>query len=78
MGYGGAIAVDESWSQLEKFYLSTGDRGATSITVLVDELGTIRFLHPGPDLFPSTLPTEARQNADYRLLEGAVDALLGG
>jgi thiol-disulfide isomerase/thioredoxin len=78
IGYGGAIAIDESWSQLEKLYLSTGKRGATSITVLVDERGTIRFLHPGPDLFPSKLPQEARQDADYRLLETAVGALLGG
>ncbi len=78
IGYGGAIAVDESWSQLEKLYLSTGKRGATSITVLVDEKGVIRFLHPGPDLFPSSQPGEARQDADYRALEAAVASLLGG
>jgi thiol-disulfide isomerase/thioredoxin len=78
IGYGGAIAIDESWSQLNKLYLETGNRGATSITVLVDERGTIRFLHPGPDLFPSTQPGEARQDADYRLLAKAVRILLGG
>lgn len=78
IGYGGAIAIDESWSQLNKFYLETGDRGATSITVLVDEGGKIRFLHPGPDLFPSKQAEDARQDADYRLLEKAIGALLGG
>jgi hypothetical protein len=77
IGYQGAIAIDESWSQLEKLYLSTGNREATSISVLVDGQGTLRFLHPGPDLFPSKVPGEARQDADYRLLEAAVNALLG-
>jgi hypothetical protein len=36
----------------------------------------IRYVHPGPDFFPSTDPDSARQNADFRAIEQAIVALL--
>jgi thiol-disulfide isomerase/thioredoxin len=76
IGYSGAIAVDLDWSQLKKAYLSKGERGWTSISILVDREGVIRFVHPGPDLFPSTDKERARQDEDFRLLEKAIEALI--
>ena len=75
-GYEGIITVDEDWSALEKAYLSSGRRRATSVTFLVDGDGVVRFLHPGPIYFPSDDPEFARENADYLLLERAVQALV--
>ena len=74
IGWRGAIAVDLKWSQLKKTY--PGNRGATSISILVDKDGVIRFVHPGPDYFPSDEKENAQQDEDYRLMEKAIAELL--
>lgn len=74
IGYRGPIAVDLNWSQLKKAY--PGNRGPTSISILVDKEGIIRFVHPGPDYFPSDQKEKARQDEDYRLMEKAIEGLL--
>jgi len=76
IGYDGAIAVDSRWVELKKVWLSTGDRQATSVSFLVDSKGIIRFVHPGPEYFPSDNPSNAQQNSDYQLLEQAIRDLL--
>jgi len=77
LGFRGVLAVDQDWSELERFYLQPGKRRpATSMAVLVDRQGVIRFVHPGPVLFPSDDPAHERENADYALLEQAVRAVL--
>ena len=76
LGFAGEIAVDEQWSMLKEAYLKSGRRRATSISMLVDADGVIRFVHPGPELFPSTNPSNGRQNSDFELLEHAVRQLL--
>jgi thiol-disulfide isomerase/thioredoxin len=76
IGFEGPLAMDKDWSELKRLYLSTGDRGATSASFLVDHKGVIRFVHPGPDLFPSDKPGDARQDEDFRALETAVQVLL--
>ena len=75
-GYRGLIAVDEDWSALDRVYLSTGKRRATSVSFLVDADGIIRFVHPGPVYFPSDDPDFARENDDYKRLKRAIEALL--
>jgi thiol-disulfide isomerase/thioredoxin len=76
-GYDGPIAVDDDWSVLDKAYLSTGRRRATSVSLLVDGNGVIRFVHPGPVFFPSDDAEFAREDADYRLLRQAIETLVG-
>ena len=76
LGYQGPIAVDEDWSALQKAYLSTGERSATSVTFLVDRDGVIRFLHPGPQFFASDDPKHAQANRDHQLLEKAIEVVL--
>ena len=76
LDYAGAIAVDGDWSELKKFYLSTGDRPATSASFLVDRSGVIRLVHPGPRFYPSDDTADAREDADYRRIERAVASML--
>ena len=76
LGYGGVVALDQDWSQLKAVYLSTGKREATSVSFLVDKKGIIRFVHPGPDYFPSDEREKAQQDEDYRLMEKAIQELL--
>ena len=75
-GYEGVLAIDQDWSELRKFYLSTGKRSATSASFVVDRKGVIRFVHPGPRFYPSDDPADAQEDADYRLVEQAVNVLL--
>jgi thiol-disulfide isomerase/thioredoxin len=75
-GYDGPIALDQDWSELRKAYEHLRGRRATSASFLVDAEGVIRFVHPGPMLFPSDDPEHAQQNRDYRLLERAVAAIV--
>ncbi len=74
IGYKGPIAVDLTWSQQKKAY--PANSGPTSFSILVDKDGIIRFIHPGPDYFPSDKKEQARQDEDYRLLEKAIATLL--
>jgi len=74
--FNGPVALDRDWSVLNRFYLSTGDRRATSASFLVDGDGVIRFVHPGPVFFPSDEPRFERENDDFELLHAAVRQLL--
>jgi len=76
-GFHGDIALDLDWSALEWLYLSTGHRNATSASFLVDSEGIVRFVHPGPELFPSEDRRFAKQNEDYQLLREAIDQVIG-
>lgn len=72
LGYAGEVAVDEDWSELERAYLSTGQRRATSVSFLVDADGVIRFLHPGTQFFPSADAGEAQENDDFKRLDAVI------
>ena len=74
IGFRGPIAVDVDWSQQKKVY--PNNPGATSISILVDKDGVIRFVHPGPDYFPSDQKERSRQDSDYHLMEQAIQELL--
>ena len=76
LGYTGALAVDERWRVLRRLYLDTGRRRATSASFLVDATGVIRFVHPGPQIFPSGDPDASVQNADYEALDESIRAIL--
>jgi thiol-disulfide isomerase/thioredoxin len=77
IGYEGRIAVDQDWSELNKAYLDRSDSArATSVTLLVDRDGIIRFVHPGTQYFPSGDSDSAQENADYHLLDKAIQVLL--
>jgi glutathione peroxidase len=74
--FNGEIVVDADWSQLHRWWLDTGNRIATSVSILVDNKGIVRFVHPGPVLFPSEKNQFAQENKDFNLLDNAIDTLL--
>jgi thiol-disulfide isomerase/thioredoxin len=76
LGFRGRLALDEDWSELRRAYLDAHPRRATSISLLVDGKGVVRFVHPGPVLFPSDDPAHAREHADFTLLDRAVQSVL--
>jgi thiol-disulfide isomerase/thioredoxin len=75
IGFDGVVAADDSWSQLKRVWL-TEERPATSVSILVDARGVIRFVHPGTQLFPSDDPKHAKENEAFRALEAAVAEVL--
>ncbi len=76
IGYGGYIAVDDDWDVLRACYLDTGKRPATSVTFLLDSAGTIRYIHPGPELRPGIGPGESALQAQYDEMRQAIEALI--
>lgn len=76
IGYHGALSIDERWESLKQIWLDTGEREATSVSFLLDREGRVRFVHPGPELHPSSDPEHAACDADYRRLAAAIRALL--
>jgi thiol-disulfide isomerase/thioredoxin len=75
IGFSGVIAADDSWSQLKRVWL-TEERPATSVSLLVDAKGVIRFVHPGTMYFPSDDPQHAKENEAYRALESTIEKVL--
>lgn len=73
-GFAGGLAVDDGWATLEQAWLRTGERAATSVTLVVDAGGVVRFVHPGPEFFDG--PPESPPARDYRAVEEAIRALL--
>jgi len=74
--FNGEVVIDQDWSQLKKWWLETGKRPATSFSILVDSEGIVRFVHPGPVLFPSKEKQFAQENNDFQLLDKAIHTLL--
>jgi hypothetical protein len=68
LGFSGALAFDDRWTK----YVELRDRGslyaATSISVLVDEKGIVRWVHPGPQIDAGS--------PDLAALDALVDRLL--
>lgn len=60
------VALDAAWSTVDAWWLTTGDRDATSATFLIDRRGTIRLVHPGPEYSP----------AEYDELHATITSLL--
>ena len=76
LGYQGPIAVDAEWKSLRSIWLETGQREATSFSILCDRQGVVRFVHPGPEFAPSEDPAHAQRARDFADLEAAIQVLL--
>jgi hypothetical protein len=74
-GYDGRIALDRDWKALNVAWPAEL-RSATSVTLLVDAQGTVRFTHPGPEFHRSTEAAHARCAADFADLERAIEFVL--
>ncbi|MBI5362137.1 MAG: hypothetical protein HZA53_03090, partial [Planctomycetes bacterium] len=76
LGWRGALAVDADWSALRAVWLDGHEREATSITLLLDRSGRVRWVHPGPELHASEAPEHAQCARDLADLERAIAVLL--
>lgn len=77
LGFGGPIAVDRSWTTLDRYWLAGHpERSWTSISFLIDRDGTIRWVHGGGEYHPSSDPAHARCAIQYREMERALAAAL--
>ena len=76
LGYGGPVAIDEAWQSLEAVWPSALGRRATSVSLLCDSDGIVRYVHPGPEFHPSEDPEHRQCDTDFRDLEQAIEVLL--
>jgi hypothetical protein len=67
---------DPDWRYLNKIWLDSGDRDHTSVSLLIDRKGVIRYVHPGPEFFASKDPAKAQQNEDYLVMRRAIEKVL--
>ena len=67
------IAYDHDWRTLRSWWLDGRRRAATSASFVIAPDGTIAHVHPGPVFFPSSDPTHARQNADFKAIRRAIE-----
>ncbi len=67
------IGLDTHWATLDRWWLSGGDREATSASFLIDRRGTIRLVHPGPEFTPTGDPQSRR---DYAEIRATIETLL--
>lgn len=68
-GFAGAIAGDDRWRLLESLRSHGGLEVATSISVLCDDRGIVRWVNTGPRLHPSSDPAHGDAEASFRELE---------
>lgn len=87
-GYNGTLVVDETGRALESVwpvepFMSSPSRTATSVTLLLDADGVVRFAHAGPELHPPRDGATARAGheqcaREYAELGAHIRALLKG
>ncbi|MFQ5844447.1 MAG: TlpA disulfide reductase family protein [Planctomycetota bacterium] len=74
------VALDMKWKTVNAYWREGKQRRATAASFLVDRKGSIRYIHPGPELHPGkegcNLAPESC-NRDFAELEAAVRILLG-
>ncbi len=76
LGYSGPLAVDRDWSVLRELYLDRNRSSPTSVSFLLDDEGRVRFVHPGPQFFPSEDPRFSQESEDEHDLRRAIEVLL--
>lgn len=67
-GFTFPVAVDVSWSTLERWWMRGHRRAFTSVTFILDKQGRVRAVHPGPRYAPG--------DAQYLAIRSAVERLL--
>lgn len=75
LGFTGALAFDDRWALYRQLRERGGLRSATSISVLVDPAGVIRWVHPGPRLQDHGDP-RSDGTEDLAALERLLDRML--
>ncbi|MFI5370505.1 MAG: TlpA family protein disulfide reductase [Candidatus Eisenbacteria bacterium] len=78
LGFGGAIACDQDWKTLDRWWLDGHpDRNWVSASFLIDRGGIVRWVHGGGEYHPSDDPRHHRCDVKFQELEAALEPLLG-
>ncbi|MBK8978649.1 MAG: hypothetical protein IPM29_22355 [Planctomycetes bacterium] len=72
LGHDGPFAIDRDWCVLNRLLARGRLDVATSVSFLVDDRGVIRWVHPGPRLFPAGGAADAAAAAAFAELEQIV------
>lgn len=73
LGFEGPVAQDPAWGLFRQLRARGVPGRATSISVLVDRKGIIRWVHPGPRIHPSDDPRHRAAAQSYEELRRTVD-----
>lgn len=65
------VAYDRNWTTLRNWWLSTGNRQASSCTFVLNKHGRVTYIHPGPVYEPGD-PDENRAARDFQVLKQAI------
>ncbi len=77
LGFHGPIAVDERWTTLDRWWLDGHpERNWTSVSFLVDQAGTVRWVHTGGEYHPGEDPRHRGCARQYAELVATIDRLL--
>jgi thiol-disulfide isomerase/thioredoxin len=52
------VAIDRDWSTLRRWWLDKHERGWTSVSILLDRNGIVRYIHPGGAYFKGEIGYE--------------------
>jgi thiol-disulfide isomerase/thioredoxin len=75
-GFRFPVGLDEHWRTIDSWWLGSGERAATSASLLVDRRGIIRWVHPGPEYHPDGPADHTRCRSDFADLRAAAIQLL--
>ena len=78
--FGFPVALDADWTSLRRWWLDQRPRGWTSVSFLVDQQGTIRYVHPGGEFHPGSAgdhwPDHETCRREYRQIVDLIEELL--
>ncbi len=75
-GFTFPVGIDADWSVMDAFWPAAEARHYTSFSVLIDQLGIIRYVHPGPEFHAGGPADHEQCRADFDEIRAGISALL--
>jgi peroxiredoxin len=76
LGFAFPVATDPEWSTVRAYGVGTQFERFTSISILIDRRGRIRFIHPGGEFHASDDPRHSECAQAYHALTAAIERAL--
>ena len=73
LGFQFPVAKDDEWATLKAYGVGTRFQRFTSVSVLIDARGIIRWVHPGGEYHPGGGPEHRSCNEGYEGLKAAIE-----
>lgn len=75
-GFQFPIGVDQEWKNLNRYWLESGPKDYTSISILLDKNGKIRYIHPGGEYHKEEIEGHEHCVKDYMKIDSLIRQLL--